>query len=63
MRPMFLMILGSVIGIPLSAAMAVFPEVVNLPLVLFAAGALLGKGYGVWEERSRRPTPPGGTER
>ena len=52
MKPHNLMILGVTIGVPIaiisSMANVEFPS----PAVLmFAVGALFGKGYGVWERR------------
>lgn len=52
MKPGSLMLLGAV-SAAVAAAVVVSGRV-DGGVMLFAAGALFGKGYGVWEERSRR---------
>ncbi len=52
MKPRNMMILGAAIGVPI----AVISSIANIDLpspavLMFAAGALFGKGYGVWECR------------
>lgn len=49
MRPKALMILGSFVGV-FAAAMDVAG--LHSSVLLLAAGALFGKGYGVWETRA-----------
>lgn len=52
MSPKQMMICGSLAGAALSLAL-ILTDHTN-PVILFACGALFGKGYGVWEERSRK---------
>lgn len=51
MSPRGYMLLGAFAGI-VSAAFSFSSAGFN-PVLIFAAGALFGKGYGVWEERGR----------
>ncbi len=52
MKPHNLMILGASIGAPIAIISSVasidFP---SPAVIMFAAGALFGKGYGIWEAR------------
>jgi hypothetical protein len=52
MTPKQLMTLG--ISAAVVAAMAEYAAPQSAVVMLFAAGALFGKGYGIWEERERR---------
>lgn len=54
MSPRALMIAGAAFGLPLMLASAVVGGA-PFEATIFATGALFGKGYGIWEERSRRP--------
>jgi len=49
--PRAYMIIGALAGS--TALLADWIGSVSVSLLGFAAGALFGKGYGVWEERSR----------
>jgi len=51
MNPGGYMILGSLIIAGCAVASALGHDVL---IVGFAAGALFGKGYGIWEERAER---------
>lgn len=51
MTPKTYMVLGAVAAI-VSALMSIGSDI-DASVMLFAAGALFGKGYGVWEERNR----------
>ena len=56
MNPRALMITGGALGLlHIIGASVMFDSAIGL--WAFAAGALFGKGYGVWE--SRQPTPSG----
>jgi len=48
-----LMILGSLVGVALIIFTFIFPAILSgqASMALFAAGALFGKGYGIWEAR------------
>ncbi|PYE89656.1 hypothetical protein C7477_103164 [Phyllobacterium leguminum] len=59
MTPRFYMIFGACAGL---VCLVADWGGASVPVTLFAAGALFGKGYGVWEERSRRASPLGGAE-
>ena len=53
MKPRGLMLLGVAIGIPIAVVSSMTNIDFPSPAVLmFAAGALFGKGYGVWECRA-----------
>ena len=55
MKPGTYMVFGGLTGMALSLICAVLPATAPTTVVcIFAAGALFGKGYGVWEERSRK---------
>jgi hypothetical protein len=54
MKPGTYMIAGGMFGMVLTLICVFLPDV--SPIIIgcvFSAGALFGKGYGVWEERSR----------
>lgn len=57
MTPNAYMICGALLA-PLSFAVDVAIGQDGLLFMMFAAGALFGKGYGVWEERDRRKSNP-----
>lgn len=60
MSPKGYMILGAIAGLTQFVAASVFPLAYpdGFAVFVFAAGAIFGKGYGIWEERShRRPLP------
>lgn len=48
-----LMLLGGLGGIALMLGTAFAPTRIDA-VVMFALGAIFGKGYGIWEERARR---------
>lgn len=49
------MILGASVGLGLICISVLMPDVISTAgMGIFAAGALFGKGYGIWEERTRR---------
>lgn len=48
-----LMITGALTGFLVAVFSIAFKLVGETSLMLFACGALFGKGYGVWEERER----------
>lgn len=57
MKPGTYMVAGGAFGMAISLICALLPQVAPSAVVcIFACGALFGKGYGIWEERSRRPT-------
>ena len=58
MTPKGLMTLGSVVYICAAIGAALGAMYIVLGLVLFG-GLLFGKGYGIWEERSRKPKTQG----
>lgn len=59
MKPGTYMVAGSVFGMALVLICSLLPDTAPTTVVcVFAAGALFGKGYGVWEERSRRRPRP-----
>lgn len=49
MTPRFYMIFGACAGL---ICLIADWDGASVPVLLFAAGALFGKGYGAWEERS-----------
>lgn len=53
MKPWALMTLGSAVGVTSVAIAVLARDAGHIAVLLFAAGALFGKGYGVWEERGR----------
>jgi hypothetical protein len=56
MRPRSLMLMGAFVGILGGLATAVLHTGSGgLPVLIFAGGMVFGKGYGVWEERARKP--------
>lgn len=69
MTPKAYMVFGSLLGVISSLGLVLLPETAPTTATLtFAAGALFGKGYGIWEERSRkkeraRATQPSGKEK
>ena len=56
MTPKQYMVLGAGVGL-VAAGLATFADLSIFAMVCFAAGALFGKGYGIWEERERPPHP------
>ncbi|MGN6539154.1 MAG: hypothetical protein ACTHKQ_25935 [Mesorhizobium sp.] len=54
MRPPELMWLGALSGFLLFGMSFFLPIVPAILIVVFAAGAVFGKGYGIWEERAAR---------
>lgn len=55
MRPSSLMLLGLFCAIVSTSGILILPEQSGgLVVMLFAGGALFGKGCGVYEERKRR---------
>lgn len=53
MKPGALMIMGVVAGLVASAGAIFDAETPSTVVMAFAAGAVFGKGYGIWEERER----------
>lgn len=54
MRPRNYMLIGAAIGILGALAAAVLHTGIGgLPVMIFAGGALFGKGYGLWEAREK----------
>lgn len=51
------MIMGGFLGLAFFAMSLFLPIVPPIIVSVFACGALFGKGYGVWQERNRRPRP------
>lgn len=49
------MIIGGLCGLAFFAMSLFLPIVPPIIVLAFACGALFGKGYGVWEERTWRP--------
>jgi hypothetical protein len=48
------MVAGGAFGMALTLICALLPDTAPTTVFcIFAAGALFGKGYGIWEERSR----------
>jgi len=57
MKPGTYMVFGGLIGVAFTLICVILPDAGREAAVcIFAAGALFGKGYGVWEERSRHRT-------
>ena len=52
MKPKNLMLLGVLLALA-TFAMSVFTESGTISVLAFGGGALFGKGYGVWEERTK----------
>lgn len=61
MKPGSLILLGATIGIVSVIIAAVARDAAHVAVLLFVAGSIFGKGYGVWEERTGRDAL--GTER
>lgn len=57
MRAKHLMIAGAATGIAFMVIGVIVPANEVL-VVMFGAGMLFGKGYGIWEERQRRGPKP-----
>ncbi|WP_439604542.1 hypothetical protein [Shinella sp.] len=55
MTPRALMIFGALLGIFGVALAIVRPDAGGFSVFLFAAGAVFGKGYGIYDERTRGP--------
>lgn len=54
MKPGVLMSMGAFIGIFCLALSFIANPTSGTIVMVFAAGAIFGKGYGVWEERASR---------
>lgn len=55
MNPKALMITGALVGvIATTASFVASVPAASVVVAVWAAGALFGKGYGVWEERQRK---------
>lgn len=53
MKPRHAMLIGAAFGLSLVAVAIFVAMPAGALTAMFACGALFGKGYGVWEERSR----------
>lgn len=51
MTPRILMIIGSIVAIITTGLSFIAIPTAGTVFMAFAAGAVFGKGYGVWEER------------
>lgn len=60
MKPSALMMLGASLGVFALVVTAMAEDAAVFSVLLFASGAIFGKGYGVWEERSRTPNVASG---
>ena len=57
MKARGLMIVGISAALVASIAEIAGNQAISVSMLAFAGGALFGKGYGIWEERSRKPKP------
>lgn len=59
MSPRAYMIFGSSVGMAMMIISVLMPDTISTTaMCIFAAGMLFGKGYGIWEERTRRKPHP-----
>lgn len=58
MTPKGFMLLGTLVGIVASVVEIASYTGISVAVFAFAGGSLFGKGYGIWEERSRKRKTP-----